>query len=293
MHSDARVNAVARRLFPWLVRAAWVVLPFTVGAALAAELDGRSSGVRNTGTVLAWTAWAAVVVATLVAHPVGLTVLRMAAPAALVAALFEPTVLGVTSAAVAVLLAFAPETGRHFVNGPAYPNEARYPLRVPGPLLFGPLALAWLATLGPIVGGALLVAAGRTLAGIALLVVGAPVAVVLARSIHGLSKRWVVFVPAGFVLHDPITLTDPMLFRRQGIVGLHPAPAGADATALDLTAGATGLALELVLSDEVEMTLQRPGRRGGETVAPSRLLFTPTRPGAVMAEAEQRRVPVR
>lgn len=287
------MNAVWRRLFPWLVRAAWIVLPFTVGSALAGELDARSAAVRSVASVLAWTGWVGALVASLVPHPVSLTVLRMATPAAAVVTAFEPTLAAVVATAVLVMVVFAPETGRHFVNGPAYPNERRYPLRVPGPLLVGPLALAWVATIGAPVAGVLLLAAGRWVGGVLVLAGGVPLAVVLGRSIHALSRRWVVFVPAGVVLHDPITLADPILFRRQTVERLAPAGADADRVALDLTAGATGLALELVLRDEVEMVLQRAGRRSGETVTSARLLFTPTRPGAVVEEATSRRVPVR
>ncbi len=122
-----------------------------------------------------------------------------------------------------------------------------------------------------------------------LSLVAVPVAGVLWRSLHGLSRRWVVFVPAGLVLHDPMTLVDPVLFRRQVVDVLRPAPADSDA--LDLTQRAPGLALELVLKEEAHLVLLRPGRRTADTVTASRLLFTPTRPGAALQEARTRRVP--
>ena len=182
-------------------------------------------------------------------------------------------------------VAFAPAIGVACVNGPAYPNERRFLLRPPGPLLAGPLPLAWAA------GGG----AGRWRAcccwppgsgwsAAPLLVVGAPVAVVLARSLHSLSRRWVVFVPAGVVLHDPSTLADPVLFRGRRWHRRCDRPP-ADTDSLDLTQRAPGLAIELLLREKVPITLVQPGRRGGEPGTPARLLFTPTRPGAVLAEA--------
>ena len=287
-----------QRLFPWAVRAAWAVLPFALGPALAAALDPRSRPVQATASVGLWGAWALVVAATLVPRPLGLTALRVAAPAALAAALWAAATeggsavaqaLAVGSAALVVALAFLPETGIVFVNGAAYPNERRFPLRPPGPLLFGPLPLAWALSLGAPAAAALLLAAGRPVAGALVLAVGLPLAALLLRALHGLSRRWVVFVPAGVVLHDPIGLVDPVLFRRQLIEALHPAPADTDS--LDLTQRAPGLALELVLTEKVPLVLMRPGRRAGEPGASARLIFTPTRPGAVLAEARARRVP--
>jgi hypothetical protein len=112
---------------------------------------------------------------------------------------------------------------------------------------------------------------------------------VLLRALHGLSRRWVVFVPAGVVLHDPITLADPVLFPKQTIDALRLAPAGTDS--LDLTQRAPGLAVELLLREKVPLTLVKPGDRAGESGSSARLLFTPTRPGAVLAEARRRGVP--
>jgi hypothetical protein len=89
-----------------------------------------------------------------------------------------------------------------------------------------------------------------------------------------LSCRWAVFVPAGFVLHDPMSLAEPVLFRREVIGSLSPAPA--DSEGLDITQRALGLAVELVLTEQVA------------PLEATRLLFTPTRPGRLLAEAQRR-----
>ncbi|HYX44419.1 MAG TPA: hypothetical protein VE760_05195, partial [Acidimicrobiales bacterium] len=145
-----------------------------------------------------------------------------------------------------------------------------------------------LAVGGPPV-GLLLLAARQWVAGATVLVAAVPLAVVLFRSLHALSRRWVVFVPAGVVLHDPLSLTDPVLFRRQVIETLRPAPAGSES--LDVTQRAPGLALELVLKEEVPVMLTKPGNRLGQSASPKGVLFTPTRPGSVLREAAGRRVP--
>ena len=281
-------------LLPWAVRATWAVLPLTAGPGLADALAGHSRPVQVVASVALWSAWAVVVTATLIAHPVALTALRTVAPAAVVAAVAavvdgHASSLAVGSTALAAAVAFLPETGAHFVNGPAYPNERRLPLRVPGPLLLGILPLSWSLALGLPVTAALLLAAGRWVPGGLVATFGIPLSGLLLAAMHNLSKRWVVFVPAGLVLHDPIALADPVLFRRQVIEVLRPAPAGTDS--LDLTQRAPGLALELVLTEKVPMMLMRPGSRLGEPGSSARVLFTPTRPGEVLKEAAARRIP--
>ncbi|HEX3426640.1 MAG TPA: hypothetical protein VHT30_10950 [Acidimicrobiales bacterium] len=288
-----------RRLYPWVVRVAWVILPFAAGPAFGAALHPHSEAVRLAAEIILWGGWALVLVGTLVPWPVALTALRLCAPAATAAAVAaaatgRPSLLAATGAivisALDAVLALAPATGAMYVNGPAYPNERRFPLRPPGALLLGPIEVSWAVVVGAPTAGVLLLAARNWLAGGLVLLLGLPAAFVLIRSLHALSRRWVVFVPAGVVLHDPLSLLDPVLFTRQTIESLHPAPADSDS--LDLTQGSAGLALELVLREKVPMTRSKPGKVFGEQGASARLLFTPTRPGQVLAEARQRRVPV-
>jgi hypothetical protein len=281
---------IVARIQPWLLRALWASLPFAVGVDVAAGLSDRSRPVQLTGSSASWMAWAVVLVATLVPHPVSLTAIRMAAPACVVLDVStRPSVIGLLASGALLATVFAPATGALFVNGPAYPNERRFPLRAPGPLLIGLIAVAWAIAVGPVAVGALLIAARRWVAGGVLAGLGLPVAWLFVRALHGLSRRWLVFVPAGVVLHDPVSLADPVLFQRRQIAALRPALAGTDS--LDLTQRSPGLTLELVLTEKVPMVLVTPGHRAGEPGASARLLFTPTRPGALLAEAARRRLP--
>jgi hypothetical protein len=284
------------RFLPWLVRALWAALPFTVGPALAAALDGASGPVRLVASTGLWLGWSAGMVATFAPHPLALTALRMVAPAAVVAAVLaafggHASPLALAWATVACAWAFAPAVGATCVNGPAYPNERRYLLRPPGALLKGPLPLAWAATVAGIAAGPLLLAARQWVLGALLLLVGWPLAVLLLKSLHNLSRRWAVFVPAGVVLHDPLVLFDPLLFPRQDIASIRPAPRRSPGY-LDVSQRAPGLGLEMNLVEETTITLLKPGRREGEPVEASRLRFTPTRPGAVIDEAHRRRIAV-
>ena len=269
------------------------MLPFTAGPAFADALNSAAPAVRTVASVGLWAGWAAGLGATLVPHPVSLTALRVLAPAAVVAAVVAAvgegtSALAVAWTAVATALVLAPDTGMLCVNGPAYPNERRFPLRAPGALLVGPVELAWALAVGGMVAGPLLLAGKHWVAGGLAAAIGLPVAWLLLRSLHQLSKRWAVFVPAGLVLVDPIGLMDSVLMRRQQVRALRPALAGTQA--LDLTQRAPGLALEAVLSTDVDVVLVRPGRRQGNAAKTSHLLFTPTLPGAVLDEARARRL---
>ena len=284
---------------PWPARATWALLPFVIGPALGTALDDHSRAVALTGAALAWSAWVGGLVAVLLPRTVSLTALRIAAPAALGAAGWAALAgeraaldaLAVTGAALTLVAAFSPLTGEHFVNGSAYGDERRLPLRVPGALVFGPVLIAELAAVSPLVAGPLLLAARQWLAGVLVLVVGVPIAGGAIRALHGLSRRWVVFVPAGMVLHDRHTMTDAVLFPRRLIARLGPASADLASNTIDLTGRSLGLALELTLTEPLDVSPRRPDKTV-QMVSVERLIFTPTRPGALLAEAARRRLPV-
>jgi hypothetical protein len=121
------------------------------------------------------------------------------------------------------------------------------------------------------------------------LLAGWPLAYLLLKSIHNLSRRWVVFVPAGMVLHDPVVLFDPMLFRRQDITAFRVATP-ADTGSYDLSQRAPGLGIQMELDEPTTVTLLKPGKREGVAIHATGLRFTPTRPGAVLEEARGRRL---
>lgn len=274
------------RWYPWVVRAAWASLPFVVGPALAGALDDWSAAVRSVASVGAWAAWGVVLCGVLVLHPVSLTLVRVATPAVVAVSLWTGDLVAIVASLVVLALAFLPETGMAFVNGPAYPNERRYPLRVPGALLLGPLVVAEVLVVGTPVAAVLLLASERWVAGAVVGVLAVGVVFVLGRALHGLSRRWIVFVPAGVVLHDPLSLADPVLFGRHMVVSFGLAEAGTSAS--DLTQRSPGLAIEVQLAEPAPLVLTKPGQRIGPTLTTSALLFTPTRPGRVIAEARSR-----
>jgi len=277
------------------MRVLWLTVPFTVGTVVASELDGRSTSVQVTAAVLLWAGWAAIVVGLLVPRPASLVGLRVGALGAAVLTLWcadaaDEWIVGGIAAALVLVVSLAPETGEWLVNGTSYGYERRYLLRPPAPVVVGPLVLAAAVLPVCVATGPLLLAARQWVLGVLALAAGGALAFVLGRALHSMTVRWAVLVPAGLVLKDHMALLDPMLFRRVDIETLHPAPADTDG--LDLTAGALGLALEIRLREEVEIQRMRPVRRGAEPFMAWKLLFTPTRPKALLADAASRKIRV-
>ena len=275
------------------MRLAWLSLPVAAGPAVERAIDGAGTAVATVAAVGLWLGWGLALAATLIPHPLTLTLVRVAAPAGLALAVWaavdgeaDPVALG--AAAVATVLPFSPAVGEWFVNGAAYGDERRLPLRMPAPLLLGPIELAWALSVAGVTAGPLLLAAHQWIAGGAAVAVGVPLAVISFRSLYGLARRWLVFVPAGVVVHDPMTLVDPVLLRRGLIRSFGPAPA--DTTATDLTQGAAGLAVQIDLVEPVNVGLVQPRVRRAEMTDVGRLLVVPTRPGEAVAEAERRRI---
>ncbi|MFP5319186.1 MAG: hypothetical protein ACLGI2_12965 [Acidimicrobiia bacterium] len=291
-----RIVISGEQIVRWAVRLLWVALPFTAGPALAGALDGASRPVQAVASLGLWAGWAAGVAASAVALPVALTALRLLAPAAVAATAVAVVAgdgppLAVGWSVVTAGWVFAPTFGALCVNGPAYPNERRFLLRAPAPLMFGPLALAWALSVAGVAAGPLLLAARQWVLGALLTAAGPPLAWLLVRGMYDLSRRWVVFVPAGVVLHDPLTVVDPVLVQRRSIAAIGPALVGT--AAVDLTQRSPGLALEIAMKEPLELTLVRPGRRQGDPVSATAVLVTPTRPGALLDEARRRRLPAR
>ena len=284
---------------PWPLRASWAVLPLVLGPLLADALDPRDAAFRRGVSVALWVLWALTLVATAVPRPVTLTLVRIVVPASGAGAVWAAvadgahtrTAVGLVGAAVATVCALLPTTGDAFADGASYGDERRFLLRPPGAFLIGPIELAWAIFVAGVAGGPLLLLARQWAAGSIVTIAGFGAAWRAWRSLHSLSNRWLVFVPAGVVVHDALALAEPTLFARGQVVALRPAPANTDA--LDLTANALGLALQLDLAppQTVAVVAARPARqRVAEQQSVSRLMITPTRPGAVATEARSRKI---
>jgi hypothetical protein len=242
-----------------------------------------------------WAGWAVVVALALVPTTVSLTGLRLIAPVAPVTVLWAvarglPAVtasVAIAAAVVAATLAFSAELGQPFVQGSAYGDERRFPLRVPGPLALGPLEVGWSVVTAAVLAGPLLLAARQWIVGGLVSACAGPLAYGFALRCHRLTRRFAVILPAGVVLHDQMVLADTALFRRPTVTALALAPA--DTEAADLTGKALGLAVELRLTDMVTVVLTGTRQeQQGRAIHLRSAIFAPSRPGRVLEEAQRR-----
>ncbi len=286
------------RLWPlrlsWIL---WILVPFTTGTLVDDALARPVWSFRIGANAAFWTLWAITLLAMLVPRVETLTFVRVVVPANVLVTLWAAAVTEVdTGAIIAIVVALAAAVtmliaplGEAFVNGSSYGDERRLPLRPPIATLAGPIPLAWTLCVGGAASGPLLLLAHVWIAGAITTAVGLPIAVLTARALHQLSRRWVVFVPAGFVLHDHLALREPVLFPRVDVIAL--GPAAADTRAHDLTAGAAGLALQVDFATPFNVALTT--REEAVDLTPlTQFLFSPSRPGEVLAEAERRRLRV-
>lgn len=284
--------------WPWIMRALWVALPFVAGPAFGDALDTTSRPVQLTATLGLWVLWAVAMVLSLIPHTLTLTPFRIIVPAAFAAAVWATladgasgwSVAALAVTAAAAMVSLAPEIGAWFVNGSSYGDERRIPLRPPGQLLLGPIPLAWATVVAGVTAGPLLLAAKQWVFGIVLTAVGLAGAWVAARSLHALARRWLVFVPAGVVVHDHIGVADPVLFKRSAVASLGPALA--DTSGEDLTFGALGLALELRTRTPVEIAYRTSLDAEHAAAEIDAIVIAVSRPGVVLAEARRRRMEV-
>jgi len=269
------------------LRVGWLaiaVLPQSLSASNGA------SGASTVGFWLAWGIWVVIALAVLVPHPLSLVTVRLLAP--LLALHTGATVLEEStlqwSTVLALLLmiavsatAFSARYGTVHAQAAAYGHERRHLLRPPMAVL-APLALVWLvvAALGAVAirGEQLAVSLSTTALFIAL-------AVFMLRRALVLSRRWLVFVPAGIAVHDPLLLRDTFMVRNHDVRALRGAASNTEA--FDVTGTTWGTSLELVLSHPHDVSLSPFGARLTGTLDRlhvTALMVAPSRPNIALAD---------
>jgi len=157
----------------WTARIAWIVLPFTTGAAFDDVLQPWSRAPQTVGEVLLWAAWFAGLIALLAPRPWGFTILRVVAPYSVAIAIASAwsapwlvAVLAIATASFAMVTALSSAIAHACAASTAYGPEQRFPLRVPVTLLAGPLPIAAALIGAAIASGPLLLANGDLVAGV-------------------------------------------------------------------------------------------------------------------------------
>ena len=295
---DSMFGASSQEL--WIFRVVWLVLPFIAGPLFSAALDDTELLFQRGVSILLWAVWAGLLVALMVPRAETLTSVRIvpfAGAGAAVWAAFDARsdaggvtiALGLVATVVAAALSLRPAVTDAFADGSSYGDERRFLLSTPGPLLLGPLALVWLAIVLGAVTGPLLLLAEHWILGAIALVAGWALVWFAVPILHRLSNRWLVFVPAGVVVHDKTALREPQLFRVEDVAAFGPAPV--DSEEQDLTLDALGLALRVSLKDESKIIRNVRGPSIDLTEITG-FLVSPNRPGAVVEEARLRGFPI-
>lgn len=268
------------------------------GAAVEGAVAERSDAVRWVAGVGGWTAWAVVMAALAVPAVRSLTVARLGTPVALVVAAVAgfagaravDLALLAVPAVIACAAVFTAEFGRSFVQASSYGDEERLPLRFPVPAGFAAIFM-WTLWAPALVLGPVLLAARNFVVGGILVVLAAAGIVFLVPKWHRFSRRWLVLVPAGLVVHDPVVLADTLMIRTNQLVGLRLAPAGTEAA--DLTGPASGYAIEVQASETVTTVFAfTPQDPNGRAIHMTGFLVSPSRPGEALRTAAARGLPV-
>ena len=265
----------------WALRVLVGCLPF-IGAEVSALLDGQSTSTQTTGTCLAWLVWGAIVIASFVTHPITLTLLRIGTPVVSSFLIVVAATQGASVGIAILLLSFSAELGGVYVQASAYGDEKRFALRPPV-VLVAPLVIATLVVDVSIIATPLLLAENNWLVA-AIALFGSIISVkYLIPRIHKLSRRWLVFVPAGLVVHDEIVLSMNLLIKKQDLNRMQLARD--NSSAADLSALTWGVPLELSFNKPLDVSLSAIGARHLKAVSAihaQSVLIAASRPGAVL-----------
>lgn len=275
----------------WGPRLLWLAVALSGGWSIGEAIDGRSNAVRVTVTVGAWLVWGVGVVALVVPSALSLTVMRMVITVTSGASVVSwaygasPGAGGgfVACAVACGVLVGGAEFGRQCAQASAYGDEQRFLLRPPAAFL-PPVAVAGLVWVAGVIAAPLLLASRRWIIGGPVAVVAVLLTWLLLPRFNTLSRRWLVLVPAGLVVHDQVVLGDTLMVPRADIVGIDLALAGTEAA--DFTGPAAGHAVEIAVRSMVTALLAptRANPRGTALHVQS-FLVAPTRPGAVLRAA--------
>ena len=281
----------------WVLRIAALATGATV-PLLTDRIDALSSGATTLSSIALWATWAIVLLCILVPSAVSLTAMRLVAPAHLaitvilvVGALVDEsdalTVLALVPTLVTTIVAMSADIGSNFVQSSAYGDEFRVPLLPSVPFVIV-LVVSWSIWVASLVVGALALTREAWVAGGILVAVGVILGVILPRRFHRFSRRWLVVVPAGLVLHDHVVLAETAMFPRDAIRSVVVTRRDSEVADLSGRGRGTGVAVELLDFDTVVLAAT-PNQPGGSALHVKTWWVRPSRPGRAISAWSRRR----
>ena len=239
-----------------LTHIAWPVRVLWIAFALAPNGFG----------IVAWILWAVVAIGTWIHHPISLTTVRCLAPIvvfhsavyALSESLSSLNIAITTCGIISLMLMFTADYGSAHVQAGAYGNERRFLLRVPAPVIL-PTLITWVLFTSVLVVLENAAQSENYMLSIPLLLALIAMSWKFAPQMHRLSKRWLVRVPAGWVVHDDLLLAENLLVRSHNLVAIDFALADSDA--LDLSGMTRGVPIQISLREMTDVRLSRLGAR--------------------------------
>jgi hypothetical protein len=243
-----------------VARVAWVALAL-IPNGIAATLASHGRTAQLVFTLGAWALWALGTLAIFWLSPYSLSALRMVAPlatAGLVGFVFASlstyadvavgdvawSLVGVAVGVLALLCIFLPAFGLLHVQASAYGDEKRLLLRVPAAQI-APIAVSYIVMVAfPVV---MLFAVSAEVWWLAALCLVPTVLIfrVVPKRLHRFSRRWLVVVPAGVVVHDELLLAETFMVRTTAVTRVELSATSGEA--LNLTGDIAGVRRHMVL----------------------------------------------
>ncbi|MEQ8435870.1 MAG: hypothetical protein RIB65_00135 [Ilumatobacter fluminis] len=287
-----------RRIVPWVLRIGWVAVLLLGGTAIDGALADTAGGPADATRWLCLAGWIVGVAAMAVPAATTLTATRLVVPLAVPVAVLAwsagaDAVDGAAFLGAAIItsvVAGSSALGRGFVQASAYGDEDRHLLRPPVAYL-AVATLAWVIWAVATLLTGVMAANGETVWALVFGGVTLAGGVLLFPRWHRLTRRWIVLVPVGVVIHDHVVLAETLMLRRQEIARMGLALAGTDAA--DFTGPTSGHAVEIRTNESITALVSLvPGAPSGSAIHLTGCLIAPTRPGQVLAAATERRFPV-
>lgn len=267
------------------VVATGLIVPFLTNA-----LRQMSSVTGTASTIAMWALWSIALLSTLAPSSTALTAIRLVLPTISVVVGVVAISVGMSSGVagalaislLASLLVMSAEIGNSFIQLAAYGDERRYLLRCPPAMLVVQI-LSWLVWLTLTIAAINLFESKTYVLGVIVAIAALFLTIALPRRFHRFSRRWLVSVPAGLVIHDHVVLAETAMFMHNAVIEIGIETAQTEAA--DLSGKCAGLGLVITLKDfDTVVFAATPKTPGGSAIHVKSMRVCPTRPGRAIIE---------